>query len=78
MFQIFGFTTRQITRNSSCVALLFLFVSGANPKKPSAPDMFTESDDMFAADFDVRIFSSGKVKYQVVCTSAWRSAALVT
>uniref|UniRef100_A0A672YUN1 Serine/threonine-protein kinase PRP4 homolog n=1 Tax=Sphaeramia orbicularis TaxID=375764 RepID=A0A672YUN1_9TELE len=26
---------------------------GANPKKPSAPDMFTESDDMFAADFDV-------------------------
>lgn len=29
------------------------FVSGANPKKPSAPDMFTESDDMFAADFDV-------------------------
>uniref|UniRef100_A0A1A7XGF1 Serine/threonine-protein kinase PRP4 homolog n=1 Tax=Iconisemion striatum TaxID=60296 RepID=A0A1A7XGF1_9TELE len=26
--------------------------SGANPKKPSAPDMFTESDDMFAAHFD--------------------------
>ncbi|KAM4606212.1 pre-mRNA processing factor 4Bb isoform 2-T2 [Polymixia lowei] len=25
---------------------------GANPKKPTAPDMFTESDDMFAADFD--------------------------
>uniref|UniRef100_A0A1A7X015 Serine/threonine-protein kinase PRP4 homolog n=1 Tax=Iconisemion striatum TaxID=60296 RepID=A0A1A7X015_9TELE len=25
---------------------------GANPKKPSAPDMFTESDDMFAAHFD--------------------------
>lgn len=25
---------------------------GANPKKPSAPDMFTESDDLFAADFD--------------------------
>uniref|UniRef100_A0A672KXV6 Serine/threonine-protein kinase PRP4 homolog n=1 Tax=Sinocyclocheilus grahami TaxID=75366 RepID=A0A672KXV6_SINGR len=25
---------------------------GANLKKPSAPDMFTESDDMFAADFD--------------------------
>uniref|UniRef100_A0A3B3U0E8 Serine/threonine-protein kinase PRP4 homolog n=1 Tax=Poecilia latipinna TaxID=48699 RepID=A0A3B3U0E8_9TELE len=24
----------------------------ANPKKPSAPDMFTESDDMFAAHFD--------------------------
>lgn len=38
--------------------LLFLFfccccVPGANQKKPSAPDMFTESDDMFAADFDV-------------------------
>ncbi|XP_034022777.1 pre-mRNA processing factor 4Bb [Thalassophryne amazonica] len=25
---------------------------GHNPKKPSAPDMFTESDDMFAAYFD--------------------------
>ncbi|KAB5533086.1 hypothetical protein PHYPO_G00127690 [Pangasianodon hypophthalmus] len=25
---------------------------GTNTKKPSAPDMFTESDDMFAADFD--------------------------
>ncbi|XP_076868712.1 pre-mRNA processing factor 4Bb [Brachyhypopomus gauderio] len=25
---------------------------GANTKKPTAPDMFTESDDMFAADFD--------------------------
>ncbi|XP_077480523.1 pre-mRNA processing factor 4Bb [Stigmatopora argus] len=25
---------------------------GTNAKKPSAPDMFTESDDMFAADFD--------------------------
>ncbi|XP_076829036.1 uncharacterized protein prpf4ba [Brachyhypopomus gauderio] len=25
---------------------------GANPKKPSAPDMFTESDDTFAAYFD--------------------------
>ncbi|XP_041751477.1 serine/threonine-protein kinase PRP4 homolog isoform X2 [Coregonus clupeaformis] len=25
---------------------------GTNPKKPSAPDMFTESDDMFAAYFD--------------------------
>uniref|UniRef100_A0A9J8D1A9 Serine/threonine-protein kinase PRP4 homolog n=1 Tax=Cyprinus carpio carpio TaxID=630221 RepID=A0A9J8D1A9_CYPCA len=25
---------------------------GVNLKKPSAPDMFTESDDMFAADFD--------------------------
>ncbi|KAF5901809.1 serine/threonine-protein kinase PRP4, partial [Clarias magur] len=25
---------------------------GTNVKKPSAPDMFTESDDMFAADFD--------------------------
>uniref|UniRef100_A0A3Q3VT46 Serine/threonine-protein kinase PRP4 homolog n=1 Tax=Mola mola TaxID=94237 RepID=A0A3Q3VT46_MOLML len=30
---------------------------GANPKKPSAPDMFTESDDMFAADFDVKLKS---------------------
>lgn len=30
-----------------------LSVSGANPKRPSAPDMFTESDDLFAADFDV-------------------------
>lgn len=25
---------------------------GPNPKKPTAPDMFTESDDMFNADFD--------------------------
>ncbi|XP_007259040.2 pre-mRNA processing factor 4Bb [Astyanax mexicanus] len=25
---------------------------GASTKKPTAPDMFTESDDMFAADFD--------------------------
>eukprot|EP00066_Takifugu_rubripes_P017111 XP_011606377.1 PREDICTED: serine/threonine-protein kinase PRP4 homolog isoform X2 [Takifugu rubripes] len=25
---------------------------GANPKRPSAPDMFTESDALFAADFD--------------------------
>ncbi|KAK7881578.1 hypothetical protein WMY93_029987 [Mugilogobius chulae] len=25
---------------------------GANPKKPSAPDMFTESDDMFIANFE--------------------------
>lgn len=39
-------------------SLLFLFVSGANQKKPSAPDMFTESDDMFAADFDVSMFNS--------------------
>lgn len=31
---------------------------GNNPKKPSAPDMFTESDDMFAADFDVSLLSS--------------------
>lgn len=29
------------------------FLKGTNPKKPSAPDMFTESDDMFAAYFDV-------------------------
>lgn len=49
---------------NSCpvVTSLFLFclflvvvVVGSNPKKPSAPDMFTESDDMFAADFDVSI-----------------------
>lgn len=32
--------------------LIALEKEGANPKKPSAPDMFTESDDMFAADFD--------------------------
>lgn len=37
------------------VGLLLFFVPGANPKKPSAPDMFTESDDMFAADFDVSL-----------------------
>lgn len=35
------------------VVVLFCSVPGANQKKPSAPDMFTESDDMFAADFDV-------------------------
>lgn len=38
------------------VGLLLFFVPGANPKKPTAPDMFTESDDMFAADFDVSTF----------------------
>lgn len=44
----------RLTRRAA-VSLLFLFCSvpGANQKKPSAPDMFTESDDMFAADFDV-------------------------
>lgn len=61
MFQIFCFTTWCTTRNSSRVVLLFLFVAGANPKKPSAPDMFTESDDMFAADFDVSIFLGQKL-----------------
>lgn len=28
-------------------------VAGSGAKKPSAPDMFTESDDMFTAYFDV-------------------------
>ncbi|XP_061109494.1 serine/threonine-protein kinase PRP4 homolog isoform X2 [Conger conger] len=32
--------------------LIALEKDGSNPKKPSAPDMFTESDDMFAAYFD--------------------------
>nr|XP_020473166.1 serine/threonine-protein kinase PRP4 homolog [Monopterus albus] len=32
---------------------------GTNPKKPSAPDMFTESDDMFAADFSARMRAAG-------------------
>ena len=27
----------------------------AKTKKPSAPEMFTESEDMFAADFDVSL-----------------------
>lgn len=61
MFQTFCFTTRWITRDSpgtppSCCCCI-CFVPGANPKKPSAPDMFTESDDMFAADFDVSVIS---------------------
>lgn len=56
--RLFCFTTRLITRDSpgappSCCFVLFCSVAGANQKKPSAPDMFTESDDMFAADFDV-------------------------
>lgn len=33
------------------------FHSGSSQKKLLAPDMFTESDDMFAAYFDVSIFS---------------------
>lgn len=41
-----------------------LSVAGANPKKPSAPDMFTESDDLFAADFDVSFHWRGR--------QAWR------
>lgn len=53
MYQIFCFTTQLDILESHLAALLLFFVSGANPKKPSAPDMFTESDDMFAADFDV-------------------------
>ncbi|KAI1902094.1 hypothetical protein AGOR_G00041170 [Albula goreensis] len=32
--------------------LITMEKDGSNPKKPSAPDMFTESDDMFAAYFD--------------------------
>lgn len=68
MFQLFCFTTWWTTRHSSGVLLLFLFVSGANPKKPSAPDMFTESDDMFAADFDVSIFSWGNLKVKFCST----------
>ncbi|XP_036377966.1 serine/threonine-protein kinase PRP4 homolog [Megalops cyprinoides] len=32
--------------------LIAMEKDGSTPKKPSAPDMFTESDDMFAAYFD--------------------------
>ncbi|KAJ8418754.1 hypothetical protein AAFF_G00002530, partial [Aldrovandia affinis] len=32
---------------------------GSNPKKPSAPDMFTESDDMFAAYDSARLRAAG-------------------
>lgn len=32
---------------------MLLFFLGPNLKKPPAPDMFTESDDMFTAYFDV-------------------------
>lgn len=51
------------------------FCPGSNPKKPSAPDMFTESDDMFAAYFDVSILSvyAGGVEFsipaEVYCSS---------
>lgn len=41
------------TETHARFVLSLLVCSGGNPKKPSAPDMFTESDDMFAADFDV-------------------------
>uniref|UniRef100_A0A673YWA9 Serine/threonine-protein kinase PRP4 homolog n=1 Tax=Salmo trutta TaxID=8032 RepID=A0A673YWA9_SALTR len=34
---------------------------GTNPKKPSAPDMFTESDDMFAAYFDSARFRAAGI-----------------
>ncbi|XP_041103838.1 serine/threonine-protein kinase PRP4 homolog [Polyodon spathula] len=33
-------------------SLIAVEKDGSNPKKPLAPDMFTESDDMFAAYFD--------------------------
>lgn len=44
---------------SLSLRLRLLVCSGANPKKPSAPDMFTESDDLFAADFDVSTRGGG-------------------
>nr|XP_046213724.1 serine/threonine-protein kinase PRP4 homolog [Oncorhynchus gorbuscha] len=34
---------------------------GTNPKKPSGPDMFTESDDMFAAYFDSARFRAAGI-----------------
>lgn len=43
----------RLTRRAAVLLSFLCFVPGANQKKPSAPDMFTESDDMFAADFDV-------------------------
>lgn len=55
---------------------LFLFSPpGANPKKPSAPDMFTESDDMFAADFDVSHgVTSCLCHCQVHIQTEWKSS----
>lgn len=48
----------RLTWHAAALLLFFFcFVPGANQKKPSAPDMFTESDDMFAADFDVSALS---------------------
>lgn len=53
-----GVDHERLTWHAAVLLLfLFCFVPGANQKKPSAPDMFTESDDMFAADFDVSVFS---------------------
>lgn len=43
--------------------------SGTNTKKPSAPDMFTESDDMFAADFDVSVGDRGGKKKKRLTTA---------
>lgn len=34
-----------------------IFFKGSSQKKITAPDMFTESDDMFAAYFDVGNFT---------------------
>lgn len=55
MFQIYRRTTLLAGPNAHPAppADRLFSVAGANPKKPSAPDMFTESDDLFAADFDV-------------------------
>ena len=41
------------------------FHSGSSQKKLLAPDMFTESDDMFAAYFDVSIFSHKNIIVKV-------------
>lgn len=40
-----------------------MFFKGSSQKKITAPDMFTESDDMFAAYFDVGSFT--KIHYCV-------------
>lgn len=52
-----GSRETHLARCCPAVVFVFCFVAGANQKKPSAPDMFTESDDMFAADFDVSALS---------------------
>ncbi|MGH0171093.1 UNVERIFIED_CONTAM: hypothetical protein FKN15_060812 [Acipenser sinensis] len=41
--------------------LAIVQVCGLNPKKPLAPDMFTESDDMFAAYFDSARFRAAGI-----------------